>query len=304
MPSRPTLLCLGHAAFDLIYTVPAFPARPTKVPASSLTLSGGGMASNAACAIARLGGDVRFAGVVGDDVFGTLVAQDLTRHGVGTELLATIQGASTSVSSIVVDASGERLIINHRGSALDAAPPDFSAALRTTAMLLCDVRWPRGARAGFAAARAAGVPSVLDADVAAPEILTEFAGLADHIVFSEPGFACWAGHAADATDAPIRLQALVGAGCALAAVTLGERGVLFATPRGVARQPAFAVDTAETLGAGDVFHGAYALALAEGAAIDDALRFAAAAAAEKCRRAGGRAALPSRADVDARMRMR
>jgi len=304
MPPRPTLLCLGHAAFDLIYRIPAFPARPMKVPASSLVISGGGMASNAACAIARLGGDVRFAGVVGDDVFGALVAEDLTRHGVAIGHLAKVEGASTSVSSIVVDAAGERLIINHRGSALDAAAPDFSTAVTGIAVLLCDVRWPRGARAAFAAARAAGVPSVLDADVAAPELLAELAQLADHVVFSEPGFACWAGHAADAANASDWLQSLVSAGCALAAVTLGERGVLYATPRGIARHPAFAVDAVETLGAGDVFHGAYALALAEGAAIDDALRFAAAAAAEKCRRSGGRAALPSRADVDARMQIR
>lgn len=304
MPSRPTLLCLGHAAFDLIYRVEAFPARPTKVPASGLTLSGGGMASNAACAIARLGGDVRFAGVVGDDVFGTLVAEDLARHGVGIAQLARVAGATTSVSSIVVDASGERMIINHRGSALDAAPPDLTTAVADAAVLLCDVRWPRGARAAFAAARAAGVTSVLDADVATPEILAEFAVLADHVVFSEPGFAHWAGHTVDAAGAENKLVSLVRSGCALAAVTLGERGVLRATSHGVARTAAFAVDAVETLGAGDVFHGAYALALAEGAAIDDALRFASAAAAEKCRRAGGRAALPARADVDARLRRR
>ncbi|MEP6678040.1 MAG: PfkB family carbohydrate kinase [Betaproteobacteria bacterium] len=302
MRPLPPLVCVGHAALDLIYRVDAFPARPTKVPASSLALSGGGMASNAACAIARLGGDVRFAGAVGDDVFGTLVADDLRRHGVDIAQLARIDGASTSVSSVVVDAAGERLVINHRGSALDAAPPDFGDALAGVAVLLCDVRWLRGARAAFAAARAAGVPSVLDADVAAPAILGELVQLADHVVFSEPGFACWAGQAIEADGAQRKLEALVGAHCALAAVTLGERGVLHVTSRGTARLPAFGVDAVETLGAGDVFHGAYALALAEHASIDEALRFASAAAAEKCRRAGGRAALPVRLDVEARMR--
>jgi sulfofructose kinase len=85
---------------------------------------------------------------------------------------------------------------------------------------------------------------------------------------------------------------------------MGERGVFYAagaTSSGglenVAHLPAFPVTTVETLGAGDTFHGAYALALAEGYAVDEALRFAAAAAALRCTRSGGRAALPSRQEV-------
>ncbi len=300
--AKPLVVCVGHAALDLIYRVDALPARPTKVPAQSLTLSGGGMAANAACAIVRLGGAARQVGSIGDDLFGTLVADELRRYGVDVAHLCRAPGASTSVSSIVVEASGERLIVNHRGSALEATPPDVTPALRGADALLCDPRWPAASRAAFDAARRAGLPSVLDADVADPAILAMLVPLAAHVVFSEPGFARWSGHAADDAATAARLAALVGAGSALAAVTLGERGVLYATPRGVARMPAFRIDAVETLGAGDVFHGAYTLALAEGAAIEDALRFACAAAAQKCRRSGGRAALPARADVDACLR--
>jgi len=299
MASNPLVVCVGHAALDLIYRVDALPPRPTKVPAQSLTISGGGMAANAACAIVRLGGRARQVGSIGDDLFGGLVVDELRRYGVDVAHLGRAAGASTSVSSIVVEASGERLIVNHRGSALDAAPPDVAPALAGAHALLCDPRWPAASRAAFAAARAAGIPSVLDADVADPAILGALVPLAGHVVFSEPGFARWAGHAADAAATPARLAALVDDGCALAAVTLGERGVVYATSRGVAKMPAFAVDAVETLGAGDVFHGAYALALAERASLDDALRFASAAAAQKCRRAGGRAALPDRAAVEA-----
>jgi sulfofructose kinase len=304
MASKPLVVCVGHAALDLIYRVDALPARPTKVPAHTMTMSGGGMAANAACAIVRLGGAARQVGAIGDDVFGDLVVAELERYGVDVTHLGRVAGTSTSVSSIAVEGSGERLILNHRGSALESAPPDVAPALAGARALLCDPRWPAAARSAFVAAHAAGIPSVLDGDVADPTILAMLVPLAGHVVFSEPGFARWSGHAAESRDTPTTLAALVGDRCALAAITLGERGVLFATPRGVSCHPAFAVDAVETLGAGDVFHGAYALALAEGAVIDDALRFAAAAAAEKCRRAGGRAALPSRADVDARMRMR
>ena len=299
MAGKPLVVCVGHAALDLIYRVDALPVRPTKVPARSLSISGGGMAANAACAIVRLGGAARQVGSIGDDIFGDLVVDELRRYGVDVAHLGRVAGASTSVSSIVVEASGERLIVNHRGSALEAAPPDVAPAFTGAQALLCDPRWPAASRAAFAAARASGIPSVLDADVADPAILAALVPLAGHVVFSEPGFAHWSGHAAEAPATPATLASLVGGDCALAAVTLGERGILYATKRGVARMPAFAVDVVETLGAGDVFHGAYALALAENAAIEHALLFASAAAAQKCRRAGGRAALPDRAAVEA-----
>jgi sulfofructose kinase len=302
MKAAPTITCVGHAAFDLIYRVDAIPVRPVKVPARSLAMSGGGMAANAACAIRRLGGAVRFVGPVGEDVFGQRVVAELVEFGVDTRWLPRVCDATTSVSSIVVDASGERLIVNHRGTALDAAAPAMAPVLAGAAALLCDVRWPAGARAAFAAARAIGVPAVLDADTADGATLGELVPLANHVIFSEPGFARWCGLAAEAPDAPERLVALVDGHCALAAVTLGERGVLYATERGVARLPAYPVDAVETLGAGDVFHGAFTLALAEGMAIPDALRFASAAAAEKCRRAGGRAGLPTRTEAEARLR--
>ena len=299
MPPEHLVVCVGHAALDLIYRVDALPARPTKVPAQSLTISGGGMAANAACAIVRLGGAARQVATLGDDHFGDLVVDELKSYGVETAGVQRVAGATTSVSSIVVEASGERLIINHRGSALDAAPRDLAGALDGAKALLCDPRWPAAAAPLLDRARAAKLPTVHDADVADAAILAALVPLAQHVVFSEPGFARWAGHPAESPETAQRLRALVGPRCALAAVTLGERGVLYAHADGVRDMPAFRVDVVETLAAGDVFHGAYALALAEGAAIGDALRFASAAAAQKCRRAGGRAALPDRASVEA-----
>src|SRR4030095_13457255 len=155
--------------------------------------------------------------------------------------LARGAGASTSVSSIVVEASGERLIINNRGSALDSTPRDMSPALADVQALLCGPRWPGASRAAFVAAHAAGIPSVLDGDVADPAILAMLVPLAGHVVFSEPGLARWSGHAAESPDTPAALAALVGDRCALAAVTLGERGVVDATARGGAATPAFTV---------------------------------------------------------------
>ncbi len=147
------------------------------------------------------------------------------------------------------------------------------------------------------AARSARVPAILDAEIATADILEILAQAADHIIFSQRGLEAFAG-----SDTEGGLRSALGSGARLAAVTQGEAGVLWiesATPREVRRCPAFAVDTVDTLAAGDVFHGAYALALAQGSRIGDAMRFAAAAAAIKCGRPGGRSGAPTRHEVDA-----
>jgi sulfofructose kinase len=116
-------------------------------------------------------------------------------------------------------------------------------------------------------------------------------------VFSEPGLACFSG----AGDIEGGLRRALALGARLAAVTQGERGVCWieaGQPKGLRQLPAFAVPVVDTLAAGDVFHGAFALELARGKVPADALRFAAAAAAIKCSRPGGRSGSPSRDEVE------
>ena len=110
---------------------------------------------------------------------------------------------------------------------------------------------------------------------------------ATHAIFSEPGFSQWAGMPIDAPGAPDLLLGPVADGATLAAVTMGERGGFYRTADTKGRYAAFPVDAVETLGAGDVFHGAFTLAVAEALPIADALRFASAAAALRCSRRGG-----------------
>jgi sulfofructose kinase len=82
-------------------------------------------------------------------------------------------------------------------------------------------------------------------------------------------------------------------------VTDGPRPIVWRDRKGIRRTPVFAVEAVDTLAAGDVFHGAFTLALVEGCAIEPAFRFAAAAAGIKCARFGGSAAAPWRAEVEA-----
>jgi len=138
---------------------------------------------------------------------------------------------------------------------------------------------------------------VIDADTAEPATLQSLAGEAEYAVFSEPGLACFA----DAGDIEGGLRCALALGARFAAVTQGERGAFWIEAGGDAglrHLPAFDVPVVDTLAAGDVFHGAFALELARGKAPADALRFAAAAAAIKCTRPGGRSGSPARQEVE------
>ena len=283
----PRLLCVGHVALDLAFGVEAFPAQPTKTPAHSFHQGVGGMSANAAVAIARLGTQVRFAGPVGDDASVEVFRAHFRREGVDACGLMPTPGQTSSVSTIVIDARGERMIFNHRGSALSSPPVFDPTWLSDTQVLLTDPRCVEWAEAALREARERGVISLLDGDVAPAEDLARLLPLADWVAFSEPGLAVQ--QPGDPAQALSRMWSVVGEGPQVLVVTLGERGVCWQR-RGQAPQhlPAFAVpDVCDTLGAGDTFHGALGLALAQRWDDLTAVRFAAAAAALKCQRSPG-----------------
>ena len=116
------ILCVGHASVDHHFEIDHFAAQPTKTHAASYRAIVGGMGANAAIALHRLGAQVTLLGRVGADAPGEFVSAQLRAEGV-TRRLEVVPGASTSVSSVVVDAQGERQIFTHLGDALRRAHP-------------------------------------------------------------------------------------------------------------------------------------------------------------------------------------
>lgn len=296
--ARKRVICVGHAALDRVYSVASWPTGSAKIAAHCFAESGGGMAANAAAAIARLGGEAVFWGPTGDDAIAGRIAAQLAEAGVDTRWLQRCEGRTSSHSAVIVDAQGERLVVGLRGSALQATAQWLPLEqVGTAAAVLADVRWPEGARRALQAAGDAGIAAILDAEVAEAGVIDSLARCAGHVVFSQRGLDAFAG-----ADGEGGLRRVLGYGASVAAVTRGEAGVLWiesSAPGAVRHCPAFAVDTVDTLAAGDVFHGAYALALAESLATQDAMRFASAAAAIKCSRRGGRDGAPNRREVEA-----
>lgn len=293
---HPRLICLGHATLDRSYVIDRFPPGPRKVKARQAFTNGGGMASSAAVAAARLGARAALWGRVGDDPAGFEIRASLAQEGVDTAGLACIPGAVSATSAVLIDAAGERLLAHHDGEALSADPSFLPlGAVAGAGAVLADLRWQDGALALFAAARAHGVPTILDADVSDIADLGPLLALTDYALFSEGGLAEFAAGPPETALARVRQ-----AGPRHAGVTLGAQGyVWLEAAGGLQRQPAFPVQPVDTNGAGDAFHGAFAWAIAGGLPAAAAARLAAATAALKCLQPGARAGLPRREQLEA-----
>ena len=286
-------MCIGHAVQDFVFSLPDLPAGGRKFRAEGFASVGGGPAATAAVAIARLGGEASLAARIGEDAVADAIVSELEGYGVDCARVKRFAGRTSSLSAVMVDARGERMIVNYRDAGMPAGPEWLGGDDRFDAVL-ADTRWPEGAAEGFALARGAGVPAVLDADDPVPDDPAMLAR-ATHLAFSADGLQGLTGEA-DPARALNSVHARFGA---WVCVTDGARGVMICDAAGISAAGAFAVDVVDTLGAGDVWHGAFTLRLAEGAREADAVRFANAAAAIKVTRTGGRAGAPRRAEVEA-----
>jgi sulfofructose kinase len=295
MASAKRIICVGHAALDRIYRIEAFPPEPTKVRALEHVECGGGMAANAAVAIARLGGKAELWSRTGDDGAGNAIRAGLKAERVDMRCVQGFEGARSSTSAIIVDGKGERLIVGQR----DAGMPSGTSWLpleriREADAVLGDVRWLEGIRAVFTRARKEKVPTILDADLGAREALGGILKLTDYAIFCAPALREFAPGGSNAD----RLEHVQSLGPKHAGVTLGREGYLWREREASGRLPGFSVSVTDTTGAGDAFHGAFALMVAEGRPTPECVLFATVVAALKCTRLGSRAGLPTRTEVD------
>jgi sulfofructose kinase len=296
----PRILCVGIAVLDEIFRVDEFPAADAKVQATDFRAVGGGCAANAAVAIARLGGEASFAGPLGgpagQEPVSDRILAGLLSEGVDCAHCVRLDGVASAISAIFVNARGERTIATYRCRRLDTATPlDVEKLAAGADAVLADNRFPDFALPICRAALRRGVPVVLDADKPTRQGDVLFSACS-HVVFSAEVLRTMM--ATD--DLAAALRQFGQATNAFLAVTDGPNPVLWRDDTDTIRElPVFRVAAIDTLAAGDVFHGAFTLALVEGSDVAAAMRFAAAAAAVKCTRFGGSATAPTRAEAEA-----
>jgi len=295
------VICTGLAVLDHVFFLQEIPKNPIKSFATNYQIVGGGNAATAAVAINRAGGQAIFWGSLGDDLNGDIILSELEDFGVDVEDVKRLNDLNSSVSSVLIDNTGERLITNYTDRKLinNADWLPLSKLVKCDAVI-ADLRWHEGALKTLHRARELGIPGILDADLI-PEVLNEeMIKNATHVLFSEPAL----NEFTQGKSILETLHCVAEINRGWVGVTEGSAGTRWLDNGKLRHIPAFEVKTVDTLGAGDVFHGVFALSLAEGYLENNALIRASAAAALHCSKSGGRKTIPLRKEIETFIRQR
>jgi ribokinase len=307
MAQRPAVTVLGSLNTDISLLVPHLPTPGETVLASAgATFGAGGKGANQAVAAARLGAAVSMVGCCGDDEFGARLRAGLAGEGIGVAGLRAVPGVASGLALITVDPAGENSIAVAAGANGLAGDAEVAAAFAQPCdVLVLSAEIPVPALgAALRQARAEGVRTVLNlapVPEGAAGLLAECPGW---LVVNAQEAAVLAGRpdgappqdeAAAGRDAAAGLAAALGGGHVV--VTLGAAGAVLAGPSGTAAVPGFSVTAVDTVGAGDAFVGALAVALASGLDPAAAVTAACAAGAAAATRRGAQTTLPRAADV-------
>ncbi len=287
--------CVGIAFLDHVFE------GDFELTAGGLTFAqdfnqyGGGTAATASVSVVRLGGFSAFWGRLGDDDTGLQVLAGLKRHGVQTENVRLVPGAQSPVSSILINADGERHETIFAGRDLDADANWLPfGRIEDTSAILVDPRWPEAAMPALQNAYDHRIPSILDGESGPNPVPRELIEMASHVVFSPAGLLQYSASA----DVRTGLEAVAATTEARIGVTAGWDGFSWLDEDGrIQNIAALDLPVIDKLGARDVFLGAFALAIGEGKDLDLAAQFANAAAGLKCSKPGGRGAIPCRAEI-------
>jgi sulfofructose kinase len=280
---------IGLCTLDYICIVDKFPGPDQKIDARLFSRQGGGPVSTALCAIANFGEKTSFIGKVGNDPEGTIIRDEMTQFGVDTSAIVFDAYSRTPRAFIWVDSdTGARTVVLDRTEIADLDPAELNIKLlQSCNYLLLDGREAKASFHAAKIARDAGAEIVLDVGSVRGNI-GELTPLVDHLVVSRKFAEEFTGQ----EEPGKAVTQLLGMGFETVAVTLGNQGCVYGAEGEFGQMDAFDVETVDTTGAGDVFHGAYIYGLAKDWDLKDIVEFASAAAAMKCVRIGGRKGIP------------
>jgi len=304
---KPAIVVVGSLNMDFVVSVEHLPAPGETVLGRNFQMIPGGKGANQAVAAARLGGNsvaVRMVGRVGYDVFADHLKASLSAAGVDVSAVHAAKSAATGVALISVDRSGQNSIVVASGANHELAAADVEAlrtVFRGARQALFQLETPLDTvAAALGLAREEGLATILDPAPAQAlpdpvlqrvDILTPNETEALRLLNRPPA-------RVSPAEAAELAAALRRRGPKTVIVKLGEQGCYADSGTLQAHIPGFVVEARDTTAAGDTFNAALAVALAEGAPLDHALRFANAAAAISVTRPGAQTSAPLRREVD------
>ena len=285
------VLGLGSVTLDFVGTVDTWPDKGVKKLLQEFSIHDGGLVGTALAAAARLGGKVAYVGKLGYSEAAERAVKGLEKENIDTSLVIRTANADPIVAFVFTNTlDGQRNIFWTRQNVQYPMPgeiPDKKWFARTSVVL---VDYESGS-AGIETAKIAAdhnIPVVVDVEKDEPHV-PELFGVSSHIVISEEFAVGFTGK----SDPEKIIESLKTSPKQTVILTRGDKGCIGLTAEGLFKLPAFKVDVVDTTGCGDVFHGAYALAIARGQTVIDAARFASGAAALCATKIGGRDGIPS-----------
>jgi ribokinase len=295
------IVVVGSSNTDMVVRVPTLPRPGETVIGGSFFTARGGKGANQAVAAARAGGSVSLVACLGDDALGDETLAALAADGIAVDQVRRATDTRSGVALILVDERGENSIAVAPGANARLAPEQVAECadlLSPGDVLLVQLEIPiESVLAAARAASRAGARVILN-PAPARELPQELLALVSVLTPNESEAARLAGVSAGGAQAlDAAATALLRLGVGAVVVTLGAAGAYVATPERRETIDAFPAEARDTTGAGDVFNGAMAVALAEGKGLADAVRFANAAAAISVTRDGAQSAAPYRAEI-------
>jgi sugar/nucleoside kinase (ribokinase family) len=288
---------VGANSVDYVYRLPAPPeiqGPHAKMRIDSHVVSCGGQMTTALATVASLGLRGKYVGVVGHDHAGEIVRRELVRRGLDVSHVLTRKAPNAFAVILVDNVSGERIVLWERDERLALRPEEIPGDVIASARVVHvdDTDQPAAITAALAG-RAAGIHVTSDID-RLTDRTEELIAAVTIPMFAEHVPPALTGE----RDLERALRRLRRTHDGLLCVTMGPHGSMLLDGDRLYREPANRVEAVDTTGAGDVFRGAFIVALLRGDAPDEMLRFANAAAAVSVTRRGAMASVPSRADVD------
>lgn len=302
MKTAGKLVVLGSINADHILNLESFPTPGETVTGHHYQVAFGGKGANQAVAAGRSGADIAFIACTGDDDIGERVRRQLQSDGIDVAPVRAVKDQSTGVALIFVNAEGENVIGIHAGAnaALSVEQVEAEKARIAGAQaLLMQLESPLESVLAAAKIAHQHQTTVVLNPAPARELSDELLALVDIITPNETEAEKLTGiRVENDDDAANAARVLHDKGIGIVMITLGSRGV-WVSHEGQGRQvPGFKVQAIDTIAAGDTFNGAFVTALLEGIALDEAIRFAHAAAAIAVTRKGAQPSVPWREEID------
>lgn len=302
MKTAGKLVVLGSINADHILNLESFPTPGETVTGHHYQVAFGGKGANQAVAAGRSGADIAFIACTGDDDIGERVRRQLERDRIDVAPVRAINAQSTGVALIFVNAEGENVIGIHAGAnaALSVEQVEAEKARIAGAQaLLMQLESPLESVLAAAKIAHQHQTTVVLNPAPARDLPDELLSLIDIITPNETEAEKLTGiRVENDDDAAKAARVLHEKGIGIVMITLGSRGVWVSHDGQGRRVPGFKVQAVDTIAAGDTFNGAFVTALLEGTALDEAIRFAHAAAAIAVTRKGAQPSVPWREEID------